>query len=137
MTIHVDIVSAEALIYSGVAAKLVVTAYHGELCVLPGHAPLIARLRPGAMRLTDTFGHEQHFMVSSGLLEVQPRIATVLADTVLRSDELDAESAMLAKERAEEQMRCARSKLDYARCKSEAELLTMLLRQMSEARGRR
>lgn len=137
MTIHVDIVSAEALIYSGAAAKLVVTAHHGELCVLPGHAPLIARLRPGAMRLTDGFGHEQHFMVSSGLLEVQPHVVTVLADTVLRNDELDADSAMAAKERAEENMRCARSKRDYERCKSEAELLTLLLRQLSEARLRR
>jgi len=137
MTIHVDIVSAEALIYSGRATKLVVTAYHGELCVLPGHAPLIARLRPGAMRLTDTFGRERHFMVSSGLLEVQPHLATVLADTVLRNDELDADSALAAKTRAEENMRCARSKRDYERCKSEAELLTLLLRQLSEARVRR
>lgn len=137
MTIHVDIVSAEALIYSGAAAKLVVTAHHGELCVLPGHAPLIARLRPGAMRLTDSFGHEQRFMVSSGLLEVQPHVATVLADTVLRNDELDAGSAMAAKARAEENMRGARSKRDYERCKSEAELLTMLLRQLSENRVRR
>jgi F-type H+-transporting ATPase subunit epsilon len=137
MTIHVDIVSAEALIYSGVAAKLVVRAYHGELCILPGHAPLIARLRPGAMRLTDVAGRERHFMVSSGLLEVQPHVATVLADTVFRNDELDADSALAAKTRAEENMRCARSKRDYERCKSEAELLTLLLRQLNEARIRR
>lgn len=137
MRIRIDIVSAEALIFSGAAEKLVVRAHHGELCILPGHAPLIARLRPGAMRLTDASGREQHFMVSSGLLEVQPHVATVLADTVLRNDELDADSAMVAKERAEENMRCARSKRDYERCKSEAELLTMLLRQLSESRIRR
>ena len=101
-TIHCDIVSAEAEIFSGEAALVVVSGEEGELGIAPRHAPLLTRIRPGQVRvvLPDDAGEEVYY-VSGGMLEVQPHVVTVLADTAVRAHDLDQASAVRAKEEAE------------------------------------
>ncbi len=100
-TIHVDIVSAEAEIHSGEAKMVVVTGEEGELGIAPRHAPLLTRIKPGQVRVMLPEGGEEFFYVSGGLLEVQPHVVTVLADTAARADDLDEAAALRAKEDAE------------------------------------
>jgi F-type H+-transporting ATPase subunit epsilon len=119
LTMHVDIVSAEKEIFSGLAEMLVATLEHGEIGVLPRHTPLLARMKPGEVRVK-TPTEELNFYVSGGLLEVQPHIVTVLADTALRAKDLDEAAALKAKERAEDAMKNRQAAIDYA--KAEAEL---------------
>ena len=100
-TIHVDIVSAEAEIHSGEATMVVVTGEEGELGIAPRHAPLLTRIKPGQVRVMLPEGGEEFYYVSGGLLEVQPHVVTVLADTAARADDLDEAAALRAKEDAE------------------------------------
>jgi len=100
-TIQVDIVSAEAEIFSGKAAMLVVTGEEGELGIAPRHAPLLTRIKPGQVRVMLPDGGEEFYYVSGGMLEVQPHVATVLADTAARAADLDEAAAVRAKEEAE------------------------------------
>lgn len=100
-TIHVDIVSAEAEIHSGEASMVVVTGEEGELGIAPRHAPLLTRIKPGQVRVMLPEGGEEFFYVSGGLLEVQPHVVTVLADTAARAHDLDEAAALAAKEEAE------------------------------------
>lgn len=100
-TIRCDIVSAEAEIYSGDATLVVASGEEGELGIAPNHTPLVTRLKPGQVRLHDEQGQEHCFFVSGGILEVQPKVVTVLADTALRADEIDEGKALKAKEEAE------------------------------------
>ena len=100
-TIRVDIVSAEAEIFHGQATMVVATGEMGELGVTPRHAPLITRLKPGQVRVTTEGGEEQLFFVSGGILEVQPQVVTVLADTALRAKDLEEVAALKAKAEAE------------------------------------
>ena len=100
-TIHVDIVSAEAEIHSGEATMVVVTGEEGELGIAPRHAPLLTRIKPGQVRVMLPEGGEEFFYVSGGLLEVQPHVVTVLADTAARAHDLDEAAALRAKEEAE------------------------------------
>mgnify|MGYP003150226804 FL=1 len=100
-TIHVDIVSAEAEIHSGEATMVVVTGEEGELGIAPRHAPLLTRIKPGQVRVMLPEGGEEFYYVSGGLLEVQPHVVTVLADTAARAADLDEAAALRAKEDAE------------------------------------
>ena len=100
-TIRCDIVSAEAEIFHGEATMVVATGEEGELGIVPRHAPLITRLKPGQVRVITTSGEEQSFYVSGGILEVQPQVVTVLTDTAIRAKDLDEASARKAKDEAE------------------------------------
>ena len=100
-TIRCDIVSAEAEIFRGEATMVVVTGELGELGIAPRHAPLITRLKPGKVVITQANGEKLDFAISGGLLEVQPQVVTILADTAIRADEIDEASVRKAKEEAE------------------------------------
>jgi F-type H+-transporting ATPase subunit epsilon len=100
-TIRCDIVSAEAEIFHGTATLVVASGEMGELGIAPRHAPLITRLKPGYVRVVAEGGEEQFFYVSGGILEVQPQVVTVLADTAIRAKDLDEVAALRAKEDAE------------------------------------
>ena len=101
-TIHVDIVSAEGEIFSGPASMVFLPASEGDIGVAPRHAPLLTLLKPGEVRVRTPEGEEQHFFVSGGALEVQPRKVTVLADTAARARDLDEAAAIAARQKAEE-----------------------------------
>ena len=126
MTMHVDIVSAEKEIYSGTAEMVFAPLVTGEVGILPRHAPLLARMKPGEVRVRK--GEEElFFYVSGGMLEIQPHVVTVLADTAVRAKDLDEAAALKAKERAEEAMRNRQTGIDYARAQAElAEALAQL-----------
>ena len=110
-TIHVDVVSAEEAIFSGEAEFVVLPGEAGELGIYPRHTPLITRIRPGAVRITPAGGgEEQLIFVAGGILEVQPNVITVLADTAIRGHDLDEAKAQEALKRAEEARRTATSK---------------------------
>lgn len=100
-TIRCDIVSAEQEIYSGQATLVVATGELGELGIAPKHAPLITRLKPGKVVVTTESGEQLDFAISGGILEVQPQVVTVLADTAIRADDIDEAAVRAAKEEAE------------------------------------
>ena len=114
MTMHIDIVSAEQEIYSGTAEMVFAPLTTGQVGILPRHAPLIARMRPGEVRVR-TATEELDFYVSGGMLEVQPHVVTVLADTAARARDLDEAKVLEAKQRAEEALRNRQSEIDYAK----------------------
>ncbi len=119
-TIHVDVVSAEENIFSGEAKFVALPGESGELGILPRHTPLITRIRPGAVRiLRADNGEEELVFVAGGILEVQPGVVTVLADTAIRGHDLDEAKAAEAKKAAEEAMRNAKSDIDLAAAQSE------------------
>ena len=127
MTIHVDVVRAEEMIFSGLAEFVVLPGEAGELGILPGHMPLMTRIKPGAVRLKLPAGKEELIFVAGGLLEVQPGLVTVLADTAIRGADLDQAKAMEAKKLAEEAMINRGSEMDYARAQVElAEAIAQL-----------
>lgn len=104
MTVQVEIVSAEAHIFSGIAEMVFATATLGELGIAPRHAQLLTSLKPGQVRVLLPDGHEEVFYISGGMLEVQPHLVTVLADTALRADDIDESAALAAKRAAETAM---------------------------------
>lgn len=120
LSVHVDVVSAEESIFSGLAEFVVLPGEVGELGILPGHMPLMTRIKPGAVRLK-LLNQEQEelIFVAGGILEVQPGLVTVLADTAIRGKDLDEAKAMDAKRRAEELMSNRSAELDYARAQAE------------------
>ncbi len=127
MTMHVDIVSAEAAIFSGTVEMFFAPAVQGEIGVMPRHSPLITQLKPGSVRVVKQGGEEDTFYVSGGMLEIQPHVVTVLADTALRAKDVDEAAAIEAKQRAEQAMKDAQSDIDYARAQSElAEAIAQL-----------
>jgi F-type H+-transporting ATPase subunit epsilon len=120
MTVHVDIVSAEASIYSGIAEYLIAPAEMGEVGIYPRHTPLLTRLKPGSIRIKSPDRAEEDLIyVSGGILEVQPGIITILSDTALRGADLDESRAMESKRQAEEAMTNRSSSMDYARAQAE------------------
>jgi len=120
MTIHVDVVSAEQAIFSGVAEFVVVPAEMGELGIYPRHTPLITRLKPGSVRMKIPDRSEEELIyVSGGILEVQPNVVTILSDTAIRGHDLDETKALEAKQHAEEAMKNRAAAMDYARAQSE------------------
>src|SRR5262245_21715567 len=114
MTFHLDIVSAEASIYSGLVEMVVATGALGELGIFPGHTPLLTTFKPGFIRVQAQGGKEEVFYVSGGTLEVQPKVVTVLADTVERAENLDEAAAQQAKELAEKLLSEKTAKVEYA-----------------------
>ena len=130
-TVQVDVVSAERSLYSGVAKFVVLPGESGELGIMPGHTPLISRIRPGLVRIVLEDGTEESIFVSGGLLEVQPRHVTVLSDTAIRGGELDAEKAEAARQAAQEALANAKDKADIDAMQAE---LDMLVAQASAAR---
>ena len=118
-TIHVDVVSAETLIFSGEAKFVALPGESGELGILPKHTPLITRIKPGAVRIEKADGGEEFVFVAGGILEVQPNVVTVLADTAIRGKDLDEAKAEEAKKRAEEALRNNDASIDYAVAQAE------------------
>ncbi|MGY6631621.1 MAG: F0F1 ATP synthase subunit epsilon [Wenzhouxiangella sp.] len=100
-TIHCDIVSAEAEIFSGEAKMVIVPGEQGDLGIAPRHAPLLTRLRPGQVRVIRPDGEEEFYFISGGMLEIQPHVVSVLSDTAQRAGDLDEAAAVKAKEEAE------------------------------------
>ena len=119
-SIHVDVVSAEASIFSGEATFVALPGENGELGILPRHTPLITRIKPGAVRIVRADNNEEEFVfVAGGILEVQPGTVTVLADTAIRGHDLDEAKATEAKKQAEEAMKNAKSDIDLAAAQGE------------------
>jgi F-type H+-transporting ATPase subunit epsilon len=119
MTVHVDIVSAEAEIYSGQAEMVFAPALMGEVGIAPGHTPMLTGLKPGEVRLKLADGTEEAFYVSGGMLEVQPRMVTVLSDTAVRAHDIDEAAALEAKQRAEQMLSDRSAPIDYAKALAE------------------
>ncbi|WIM04897.1 MAG: F0F1 ATP synthase subunit epsilon [Candidatus Nitricoxidivorans perseverans] len=120
LTVHVDVVSAEESIFSGLAEFVVLPGETGELGILPGHMPLMTRIKPGAVRIKrQGVEQEELIFVAGGILEVQPGVVTVLADTAIRGRDLDEAKATEAKKKAEEAMASRESEFDYARAQAE------------------
>src|SRR5471030_2704695 len=119
-TIHVDVVSAEELIFSGEAEFVALPGEEGELGIFPRHTPLITRIRPGAVRIRIPNQDEEEFVfVAGGILEVQPNVVTVLADTAIRGADLDEAKASEAQKRAQENLQDRTGKMEYAKAMSE------------------
>ncbi|OGI51284.1 MAG: F0F1 ATP synthase subunit epsilon, partial [Candidatus Muproteobacteria bacterium RIFCSPHIGHO2_02_FULL_65_16] len=129
---------AEKEIYSGTAEMVFAPLVTGEVGILPRHAPLLARMKPGEVRVK-TATEELFFYVSGGMLEVQPHVVTVLADTAARAKDLDEAAAIKAKERAEEALKNRQADIDYAKAQAElAEAVAQLraIRKLREKTGK-
>jgi len=113
-TLHLDIVSAEREIFSGEAEMVFAPAIMGEIGIVPGHSPLVTQLAPGEVRVKHADGREEGFYVSGGLIEVQPKIVTVLSDTAVRAEDLDEAAVLKAKEEAQRQLHERSAEIDYA-----------------------
>ncbi|MGI9336292.1 MAG: F0F1 ATP synthase subunit epsilon [Gammaproteobacteria bacterium] len=118
-TIHVEIVSAEAEIYSGDVAMVFAPASAGEVGIAPRHAPLMASLTAGEVRVKLENGEEESFFVSGGMLEVQPHVVTVLSDTAMRAHDVDEAAALAAKEHAERALADRHADIDEAKARAE------------------
>jgi F-type H+-transporting ATPase subunit epsilon len=114
MTVHCDIVSAESQIFSGLVEMVIAHGAMGDLGVAPGHAPLLTQLNPGPVRVIKQNGEEEVFYVSGGMLEVQPSIVTVLADTALRADDVNEAAAQQAMEDARKALHNQQGEIDYS-----------------------
>lgn len=137
MTIHVDIVSAEAEIFSGLAEMVVAPAEMGEVGIAARHAPFLTRLKPGEVRVKVSETEMQPFYVSGGLLEVQPNVVTILADTAIRARDIDEAHALEAKRRAEELLSDKSGKIDYAAAQVKLVEAVMQLRTLEKYRSGR
>ncbi len=134
LTIHCDIVSAEKEIFSGLVELLVANGDMGELGINYGHAPLLTSLVPGPIRLVTQSGEEEIFYVSGGFLEVQPGIVSVLADSVLRADDMDEAAAEEARVAAEQEMNNQSGDFDYSRAAVQLAEATAQLRTLQAIR---
>ncbi len=136
-TIHVDVVSAQASIFSGEAKFVALPGEMGELGIYPRHTPLITRIKPGAVRIVraDT-GEEEFVFVAGGILEVQPGSVTVLADTAIRGHDLDEARALEARQLAEEAMTAAKTDIDFAKAQGEFATMAAQVAAISRLRKR-
>lgn len=135
MTVHVDVVSAEELIFSGLAEIVIVPGEMGELGIYPRHTPLLTRIKPGSLRIKrPDQADDELIYVSGGMLEVQPDLVTILSDTAIRGKDLDEARAMEAKQAAEETMKNRTSDLDYAQAESELAQALAQLRMIQQIR---
>jgi F-type H+-transporting ATPase subunit epsilon len=116
---HVNIVSAEAEIYSGTVEQVFAPAVMGEVGIYPRHTQMLTPLKPGEVRVVKEGGDEEFYYVSGGMLEVQPHVVTVLADTAVRARDLDEAKAIEAKKRAEQALKDRQGEMDYARAEAE------------------
>ncbi len=137
-TMHVDVVSAEEQIYSGEAEFVVLPGEAGELGIYPRHTPLITRIKPGEVRIKPVGGGaEELIFVAGGVLEVQPKMVTVLADTAIRGADLDEAKATEALKQAEEARKNAQSKQEVATVEAELAVLAAQLAAIRKLRGKR
>lgn len=137
-TMHVDVVSAEEQIYSGEAEFVVLPGEAGELGIYPRHTPLITRIKPGEVRIKPAGGGaEELIFVAGGVLEVQPKMVTVLADTAIRGADLDEAKATEALKQAEEARKNAQSKQEVATVEAELAVLAAQLAAIRKLRGKR
>jgi len=136
-TLHVDVVSAEEQIYSGEAEFVVLPGEAGELGIYPRHTPLITRIKPGSVRIKVPGQAEEEFVfVAGGILEVQPKLVTVLADTAIRGKDLDEAKATEALKQAEEARKNAQSKEEIATLEAEFAMLAAQLAAIRKLRGK-
>ena len=135
-TIQVDVVSAKAEVFSGQAEFVSLPGESGELGILPGHTPLITRIKPGAVRIQNGQNEELVF-VAGGILEVQPNKITVLADTAIRGNDLDEARALEAKARAEENLKDNASDVDSARAQAELSVAVAQLAALAQLRHKK
>ena len=136
MSIHLNIVSAEGQIFSGLAEMVVATGILGELGIAPGHAPLLTQLKPGEVRVTHQGGQEEIFYISGGMLEVQPHCVTVLADTAIRAENLDEAAALAAKQKAEEALKNRETDFDYSKAAGELARAVAQIRLLKKVKHR-
>jgi len=137
MTIHVDIVSAEEQIFSGLAEMVYAPAVMGEVGIAPRHTPLISPLKPGEVRLDLGGGKEEFFFISGGILEVQPHVVTVLSDTAIRADDLDEATAIEAKKRAEAALADQKTDIDIAKARAEIAAAAAQIAAIQKLKSRR
>lgn len=136
-TIHVDVVSAEESIFSGEAKFVALPGEAGELGILPGHIPLITRIKPGAVRIEKADGGEEFVFVAGGILEVQPDAITVLSDTAIRGKDLDEAKASEARKQAEEALKNAKSDVDLAKATSELAVMAAQIAALRKYRQKK
>jgi F-type H+-transporting ATPase subunit epsilon len=136
-TLQVDVVSAEESIFSGEATFVVLPGEAGELGIYPRHIPLITRIKPGAVRIQKPDGTEELVFVAGGILEVQPKVVTVLADTAIRGQDLDEAKANEALKKAEEARRSTRDKQEVAAVEAELATLAAQLAAIRKLRQRK
>ncbi|MEQ1528345.1 MAG: F0F1 ATP synthase subunit epsilon [Methylococcales bacterium] len=136
MTIQVDIVSAEKEIFSGLVEMVFAPAELGEVGISPRHAPLITKLKPGEVRVKVDDKESHPFYISGGILEVQPHLVTILADTAIRAKDIDEAAALEAKARAEEALADKSGKIDYATAQAQLVQAAMQLRTLDRLRKR-
>lgn len=134
MTMHCDIASTEARIFSGRVESLVATGVLGDMGILPGHAALLTALVPGPVRLVTQAGEEQIYYVSGGYLEVQPGVVNILADTAIRADDMDEVQAELAKREAEEAVINRDAAFEYSRAATQLAEATAQIRTIQQLR---
>ncbi|MFD2191809.1 F0F1 ATP synthase subunit epsilon [Pistricoccus aurantiacus] len=138
-TVKCEIVSAETSIFSGDIEQLIAAGTVGDLGILPGHTPLLTELAPGPVRILKQGGEEEHYYVTGGFLEVQPKIITVLADTAVRANDLDEAAAEEARKEAQQRLNENAADLDYTRAAAElAEAVAQLrtIQQLRKKAGR-
>ena len=136
-TIHVDVVSAEELIFSGEATFVALPGEAGELGIKPRHTPLITRIKPGSVRIQTANGTEEFVFVAGGILEVQPNCVTVLSDTAIRGKDLDDEKANKARAAAEEALKNAKSDVDLAKAQSELAVMAAQIAALRKYRDKK
>ena len=134
-TVHVDVVSAEEALFSGLAEMLVVPGEMGELGIYPHHTPLMTRIKPGSVRIKRPDQEQEMLIyVSGGMLEVQPSVVTILADTAIRGADLDETRALEAKRAAEDAIKNRASDIDYAQAQAELAEAVAQLRAIQQIR---
>lgn len=136
-TLHLDIVSAEAEIFSGKAQSVFLTGTLGELEIAPGHAALLTGVLPGPVRIRDENGKEEVVYVTGGILEVQPRVTTILADTVVRARDLNEAEAVKAQEQARKTLEMRQANINYAEARAELIRAAAMLRAIREAKKKK
>lgn len=135
MTLHLDIVSAETSIYSGPAEMVFAPAIMGEVGITPRHSPLLTQIKAGEVRIrVPDQANEQRVFVSGGILEIQPHVVTILADTAIRADDLDEAAAIEAKNRAEQALKDRQTDIDYAKAQAELVQAMAQLRMIQNLR---
>jgi F-type H+-transporting ATPase subunit epsilon len=137
MAIKVDIVSAEGAIYSGQANMVFAPGRMGEIGIAPRHAPLLTDLKPGSVRVEDEDGQERFFYVTGGILEIQPHLVTVLADSALHADQLDEDAALAARERAREALEGRHGEIDLEQAQAELVEAEARYRAAQQLKGKR
>ncbi len=136
-TMNVDIVSAEGEIFSGEAKMVYAPAAMGDIGIAPRHAPLLTNLRAGDLRVETPEGEEKFFYVTGGVIEVQPHLVTVLADSALRGDDLDEEAARIAQDTAEKELAGAKDKKDLEHAKLQLVEAAARYRAVQKLKGRK